>query len=69
MGWDHNGMGWDRSRPMGWDGDGTETPGMGRDWDRKNIFSWDGMGLGHKLKKKLGWDGTRPIPFTSLKER
>ena len=33
MGWDNNGMGWDKSRPMGWDGTGTKTPGMGRDWD------------------------------------
>jgi len=35
---------------------------------QKKIF-FHGMGLGHKLKKKLGWDGTRPIPFTSLPTR
>ena len=61
-------MGWDRSHPIpvGWDGTGTETSGMGGTGTEKNIFSWDGMGLGHKFKKNVGWDGTRPIPFTSL---
>ena len=45
--------------PVGWDGTGTDTSGMGQTGTEKNIFSWDGMGLGHKFKKNVGWDGTR----------
>ena len=61
MEWDNNGMGWDKSRPMGWDGTGTKTPGMGRDWDRKNIFSWDGTGTQIENKIGMGWDASHPI--------
>jgi len=47
---------------MGWDNLG---------WDRchpvPNIFFMGWEGTGTQIEKKLGWDGTRPIPFTSLK--